>query len=70
MRGHGCQKFLRISDTEIGSRRWKVEAGTKEVKKLQIVEHEGEERLNKRTPNDLSMCNAAILPSEEDYARR
>lgn len=49
MRGHGCPKFLRISDTEIGSRRWKVEAGTKGVKKLQIVEHEEEERLSKRT---------------------
>lgn len=56
----------------MGNRWPKVgEAGTKMIEELQVVEHEeGEERLNKRTPNDLSMCNAAILPSEEDYARR
>lgn len=62
----------KISRSGMGNRWPKVgEAGKRLTEELQVVEHEEEEeRLNKRTPNDLSVCNAAILRNEEDYVKR
>lgn len=67
----GPSSQRKISCSGIGNRLSKVEeAGTKGIEELQVVEHEEEERLNKKTPNDLSMCNAAIHSNEGDYVRK